>query len=443
MRRLFIIMFAVYCVCGCDLALNTNPDPLPQDTHSDGPITPANSEPPVTPTESNAAQRAIIQKNGVVTLSPQFPYIGHKYFYDQTPGDNDLPWLRQYAVDHDVFAGVDLTTPWLDREWDMMKAIVYFTSHTLTFTGENTVPAMQFRAKDILQAAAAHPEYTWACGTVGQVAVALAQAHGIPARMINGRTLEEPCVGDYCCEMYSTHWNRWVFFMPHIGAWIEHQTDGPLGVAELHEYDSMGMIQVTLIGEQTVQVPDGLGGWNTVTFPEHWDAIPAPPLVFMPSTTNMAPIPPYRSVAWWSGWFHRFATSYTTLTQRQSPLMIEVFNDNLLNQLPCFTWNPLPVVAANDPAINHPLNNVEAGVVPVNNGFEIRLLNNMDDFVEYQARESDGTWTKLDVEQHANVAVHHWQSAPGDTLTLRGVNLAGVSSPEVVIVAESVTDPPP
>ena len=437
MRRIGLLLLGLLIVWGCDAPIESIPDPEPPEPVVE---TPDESPPdePITYT-----QTVTIQKNGKVTSNPQFPYIGHKYLFDQTPGDNDLPWLRQYASDHDVFDGVDMSAPWLEREWDMMKAIVFYTSHTLTFTGENTVPEMQFRARDILEAAAAHSDYTWACGTIAQVAAALAQAHGIPARMINGRTFDDPCIGDYCCEMFSTRFNRWVFVMPHVCAWIEHQDDGPLGVAELREYDLKGMIQATLVAEQTIQVPDGNGGWTTITIPEHWDAVPAPPLVFMPSSTNMAPIPPHRSVAWWSGWFHRFAMSHTTRTQSQSPLMLEVFNESLLNELPCFTWDPIPVVAANDPNITHPLNNVEARIMVGTDAVEVQLQHNMLNFVEYQFRQPNGSWIKLEVTPQQDADMFVWHPDANDTLTLRGMNLAGLSSPEVVIVAQTTANEPP
>jgi len=182
-----------------------------------------------------ADQSSVVQilQNGRIVENPAYPYRGNKYLFEFISGDNDLPWLRQYAINHKIFAGVNMSLEWKDREWDMIKAIIYYTSHTLPFSGVNTDPdnSLLFRARMILTTAMSHPEYYWGCGSISQTAVGLAQAHGIPARMINGRTLEDPCTGDYCCEMFSTRWNRWIFLMPHVYAWIEHDTDGPLGVA--------------------------------------------------------------------------------------------------------------------------------------------------------------------------------------------------------------------
>jgi hypothetical protein len=408
------------------------PDMTPPLTSSDPP-----SEDPSDDTADNASAEIIILKNGRVVANPAYPHKSNKYHFEESPGDNDLPWLRQYAIDHNIFSGINMSLEWKDREWDMMKAIIHHTSHVLPFTGINSDPDpdLLFRAKSILSTAGSHPGNTWACGSIAQSAVGLAQAHGIPARMINGRPLEDPCAGgDYCCEMFSTRWNRWIFLMPHVYAWIEHETDGPLGAAELRQYDLDGFIQATPVPQHNELVLDAQGNWNLVSIPFHYQAVPHPPLVFMPSVANVAPTPPYIAINWWEGYFHRVALSYTTTTQQQYPIMAEVFNDDFLNHTPCFNFDPIPVIPVDNPDITYPLNNVEASVELVQDVVMVHLVTNIFDLVEFQRLGADQLWHSIEVLTDTKPGfLFVWHPTPLDVLTLRGINVAGVTSPEVVI----------
>jgi hypothetical protein len=375
----------------------------------------------------------------VAPPEPQYQYKGNHYDLDYKAGDNDLPWLRQYAIDKGIFSGINMSLEWKDREWDMMKAIIYYTSHTLPFSGINTNPGPEvlFRAKNILLEAETHPDYLWSCGSIAQVAIGLAQAHGIPARAVNGRALEDPCTGDYCCEMYSSRYNRWIFLMPHVYAWIEHQTMGPLGVAQLRAYDLAGKINAVVIPEHKELVFIN-GQWVSVTIPGHYEAVPSPPLVFMPTPVNMAPIAPFFTINWWSGYFRRLALSYVTTTQQEFPNMAEAFNDDFLNHTPCAPVPPAPVVPAESAEITYPLNNVKADVAYMaGSGQRILLTNNMFDFDHYEIRIDSGPWHPNDLLSGATPDSFIWTPVGQSTLTIRGVTKAGATSPEIVYTSSN------
>ncbi len=377
---------------------------------------------PIAPATKRTREHRNIQilQNGFVFENPTYAYTGHGYEYDVTPGDNDLPWLRQYAIDHQVFAGIDMMRDWKEREWEMIQAIIFHTSHTLTYTGINTDPALRFRAKIILTGAMEHPEYTWGCGEVSMAAAGLAQAHGIPCRLVNGHDFQNPLNSDYCCEMYSTRFNRWVFLMPHVNAWIEHETDGPLGVRELHLYDEQSLIQAR---------------YDPVEM--HWSAEPNPPLVFQPSSICQAPIPPHISMSWWSGYFHHFAFSWFMKINGPPNYMLEVFNDDFLNVT--LNYNPpVPVIAIDDLNITYPLNNVEADAALQPHAVRITVKNNMFEFIRYEMSVDAGPWGPMTLAplltaNAVDLSTYLWQPDSDSTLALRGSNLAGVNSPDVVI----------
>lgn len=382
----------------------------------------------------------VILRNGFVFDAPTFPYQGNHFYYDYTPGDNDLPWLRSYAAYKQIFAGIDMSLEWKEREWDMIKAIINHTAQTLRFSGANTDPSLTNRAKLILTGAMEHPEYLWGCGEISQAAVGLAQAFGIPARMVNGRDLVNECFGDYCCEMYSTRYNRWIFVMPHVNAWIEHAALGPLGVVQLRQYDLAGFIQSTYVAEHTTPyilngVPqfDLNGDPILITIPGHYEAIPHPPLIFMPSRVNLAPMSPYMSVNWWSGMFHHFAVSYLTTLQQEYPSMLELFNDDELNQTTCSPYPPIPVIDIEDRNITYPLNNVQASAQILGDYVLIQLKNNMIDFVEYQINLDDGGWHPIDLPTDPTSGTYLWIPGSIRQMAIRGFTQAGVTSPDVLL----------
>lgn len=363
---------------------------------------------------ASAQPSVVITRNGLVYDQPLYPYIGHGYHFDLNPGDNDLPALRAYAARRGVFDGIDLSADWKDREFEMMKAIVYHTSHHLPWSDASTDPTAGLRALRILSRAEAQPEWLWGCGDIAAAAIGLAQAHGIPARFVNGRHVLNPDSGDFCLEMFSTRYNRWVFFMAHCNAWFEDVTLGPLGVRELHEWDLAGAIQY--------EVVDGL-----------CRAIPHPPLAFMPADVCRSPVQPHYTAWWWSGMFHHFHVGWRTQLNGDLYGNNSVFNDNFLNEYYQFD-PPGPVMPIDDLNISYPLNNVEASAELAGTSVVVTLRNNLFEFDGYQIREDDGPW--IDWSSGARggpVAPLVWHPTREGCLAIRGVNVAGVHSPDVLI----------
>lgn len=352
-----------------------------------------------------------ILRNGFVYEDPAYPYIGHGYYYDDVPDDNDMPWLRQFAADHGIFDSVNMALDWKDREFEMILAIINYTSQEMHWTGWSTY-ATGYRAKDILVFNEQDPTCNWGCGKIAAAALGLAQAQGIPARRVGG-FLDPPLGVDHCLEMFSTRYNRWVFAFQHTYGWIEHQTDGPLGARELQPCDQAGMIRVR-----------NISGYL-------W-AVPAPPLVFEPSAYSHAPVWPYYSAKWWSGYFGHLFVSWKTTLNRPGGVARFIVTDEWYNQEHGTSY---PVVPIDDLDITYPLNNVEAEVQIADSDVMITLKNNMFEFVEYQMRIDDGLWQPLNLAQPDPLQeTYLWY--PIDltaTLSIRGVNVAGVHSPDVVL----------
>lgn len=355
-----------------------------------------------------------VTANGVVFPNPLYPYVGHGYYGDIEPGDNDLPWLRQFAADEGVFAEVDLTLDWKEREWEMIQAIIRYTARTLAWTDVSTRRPAKWCARLVLEDAATSRDLTWACGDIAVAAQGLAQAHGIPCRLVNGRAAYDPWSGDFCCEMYSTRFNRWVFVMPHCNAWIEHATDGPLGMRELHDYDSAGLIRTRNVNGEC-------------------HAVPVHPLQFMPTRRCRAPKAPHYTARWWAGCFQHFHVGWRSQLHGTVFSNRSVFNDNFLNEY--FGFNPPgPVMAIDDLNITYPLNNVQGQAELANDGVHVRLVNNMFEFTGYEYQEEDGPWQPVEsAPSRDGVTAFWWAPEYPATLRIRGVNLAGVHSPDVVV----------
>lgn len=351
-----------------------------------------------------------ILENGFVYENPAYPHVDHGYYYDNVPDDNDMPWLRQFAASHGIFSLVNMSLDWKDREFDMIQAIIHYTSHEMHWTGSNTCTA-GWRAKEILTVNEQDPTCNWACGKIAVVAIGLAQAQGIPARFVGGST--DYHSHDNCLEMFSTRYNRWVFVFQHTYGWIEHETDGPLGARELQPCDQAGMIQLEWI--------DG----------KRW-AVPCPPLVFQPSGYSHAPVWPYYSARWWSGYFGHMWISWTTLINRPGGYCQFIVTDQWTNQ--DLGWSA-PVVPVYELDITYPLNNVEADVALSGDDVLVTLENNMFEFVEYQMRIDGGLWQPLNLAQPDPLQeTYLWQPIGlTATLSIRGVNLAGAHSPDVVL----------
>jgi len=371
-----------------------------------------------------------IIQNGSAHGIPRYPYVGHKYNYERVPGDNDMPWLRQFAIDHGIFDKVDMTLDWKDREFDMMKAIVWYTSHHLSWTGENSIPNINHRAKTLLQANEQFPDMHWICEDIAFTAVGLAQAFGIPARVVGGRSADFPPNADNLVEMYSTRYNRWILFFQKCYGWIEHKTLGPMGLRELQTYNSVEPIQVNLV--------HGV-----------WIAQPHSVLDFLPSPLQIAPIAPYYSETWMMGLYGLLA--YTARTDPNgnypeccpvgSPSQYLVTDDLINQQNDWLGWGCCqPIVPMNDPDGNYPLNNVEGAVLPSARELVIRLRHNMFEFVRFESKIDNEAWRPMPVLGiGGGLWFYIWQPrvAPA-TLSIRGVTIAGVHSPDVVIRVTSL-----
>lgn len=376
----------------------------------------------VSATTSATPPSVQIISNGTVTGNPAYPYLGHKYQYDRVPGDNDMPWLRNFAASHDMFDDVEMDADWKDREFDMMKAIVRWTSENMTWTGTSTVPT-GYRAKNTLVEVDAHPEYTWGCGQVSAVAIGLGQAHGIPGRFVNSRTSYSPYGADYCMEFYSTRFNRWVWFCPKTYAWIEREGDGPLGVREIMAHSAVSPIMA-------------------VRNNDIWTAVPNPPLVFMPSSVNRAPIAPYFSIKWWALAWVDMCVDYKFQPNGSGaccdmPRILSVASTTNYNAVAGTSW---PVVSFQSTDINYPLNNVEASAALASDGAAlITLRNNMFEFTGYEMRVAgiegdDEGWQPLDLPQVSGFPdTYRWQPGDSAVLMIRGRTAAGVHSPDVAI----------
>jgi len=367
-----------------------------------------------------------ILQNGVVHPHPAYPYMGHKYDFEVSPGDNDMPWLRQFALDHAIFAHIDMTLDWKDREFDMMKAIVWYTSHHLSWTGESTFSDVRHRAKTILELNEQWADLSWICEDISFAAVGLAQCVGIPARAVGGRTQELSPDADMLVEMYSTRYNRWILFFQKCYGWIEHQTDGPLGMRELQQYDRTRPIRVW---------------WKT----DHWEALPHPPLVFMPLAEQTAPIWPYLSERWNTQMYQLVAYTWRNMPNGTypdccpgGPSVLYLANDEYLNeQNEYLGWGWAPVVPLDSADANYPLNNVEISAIVRADGARISLINNMFEFLNYEISEDGGAWVSLPPpnpeEPVLAASTYIWRPGEYSFLTIRGVNKAGVRSPDVLV----------
>lgn len=370
-----------------------------------------------------------IVHNGRVGPTPTYPYVGHRYFFEHTPGDNDMPWLRDFAETHGILGNVDLSLDWKDREFAMMKAIIRFTAYHMSWAENSTFPDINRRAKTILSLNEHVFGVQWGCGHSAYAAIGLAQAFGIPARAMCMRSPDLPPNADYLLEMYSTRYNRWILFFQKGFGWIEHETDGPLGIRELQNYDRADPIQAQ---------------WDWEA--GHWIAEPHPPLVFKPSVVQFAPIAPYYSERWNRDRYQFFAYTARTNPNGTYPECCPdgastqyLVNDDFVNLQNNNLGYPftLPVVPIDDPRVNYCLNNVAATATASLTGVTVRLRNNMFEFVGYEAKFNQGDWQPLTVVSPiGGSSFYFWQpTILPSTLSLRGVTIAGVHSPDIVIRA--------
>jgi len=95
-----------------------------------------------------------------------------------------------------------------------------------------------------------------------------------------------------------------------------------------------------------------------------------------------------------------------------------------------------PVMPNDNLNITYPLNNVEASIEVDGNDVFVSLRNNMFEFTEYQTRLDDATWQAFDLEAvEGQPDTFRWTPPAQDVscLFIRGVNIAGVRSPDVII----------
>lgn len=340
----------------------------------------------------------VIIQNGRIVPNPLYAYQGHGYYYDTVEGDNDLPWLRQYAIDSGLFSGIDMTQDWKKRELEMMEALVDYTANLFHWTGSDQYGPFLGRAKAILQQTAADPDSNWSCGSISLTGSGLAQAHGIPARAAAGH-LDGPGA-DVTIEMYSTTVNRWLQFLPHTAGWFGDLHVGRLGVHEIKQFDDMGMNLRTGAILPLLHLPD--------------------------ETYDRAPVSPFNSNHWWEGYYAHPSVSYINRLQCLPGLGLRKFDyvawDDWLNVNYGKNW---PVFTDIDD-VNAPINNVVASVEVVSDTAVITLTHNMREFVRYEASTNGSAWQTV-------TSPFDWTPDPNDELIIRGVGLGDVHSPDVGI----------
>jgi len=416
---------------------------------------------------------------------------------------------------------INMSLPWKDREFEMMKAINWWVSHLMTFTGSDTATGLYpddynpvpiqpndpeyIDVKDLFEATLTIPtairarengrRFGWSCGTSASATVSLAMAHGILGRLINGQRIEYfPPVGhdfnlggDYCCELYSTRFNRWVFFFQHSYAWFEDKSLGnggePIGIKELVANDRFLADSISLHTDGRPGVGDFPNG-SYVTPPIEWvaylncgpneenfikwtwvaAAAPSNRLRFMPE--NLIPIPstPHfgyamlpptqacsdtrtygtsATIAWWKAHFRYMLMTYKTRPNTGlTPNPFYNGCDYIIteeNQAANFTREVLgnfPLCQAASPSLTYSLNNVHASASFLNETTVlIQLSHNLFSFLRYETSLDGGPWQPISLHQpNPNVTAYHWFiSDCGSRLAIRGVNLAGVHSPDVVV----------
>jgi Regulator of Chromosome Condensation (RCC1) repeat protein/galactose oxidase-like protein len=287
-------------------------------------------------------------------------------------------------------------------------------------------------------------DYVWSCGAIQQMFAGLCVAHGIPARRISG--MSQACAGDVIVEVFSTRWNKWILFWPIAGRWVENAAGIPLSHADMRAHYAAANYSLGPSYDRAI----GRRGWKAT-------ATNGSGLVFQPNAVCTAPLHPQVALKWWSDTlivnpifpddddhdhFERNATTSLSKYNQPDPQSSTVlWNDFFVIDAHCEThFYGSPITYDDDPNLTYPINNVHAeAVLMQDDPFKVRitLTHNMvvgtGGFEHYEMSLNDGlSWTMLALEAEGP-GVYNWYPTDSTTLMIRGVNVAGVHSPDVVI----------
>ena len=283
-------------------------------------------------------------------------------------------------------------------------------------------------------------DQVWSCGAIQQMFSGLCVAHGIPARRVEGWSLG--CAADTIVEAFSTRWNKWILFWHYTGNWVENAAGIPLSQAEMRAHYAAADYSISPGYELEI----GRRGWRATAQNDSG-------LVFQPNAVCTAPLHPRIEARWWSDTlkvnpvspaddhdhFERnFTTSLTRAHQPNPTANIVLLNDYTDIDAICGTNLSSNLMSFDgDPNLTYPINNVQAEAELVQETppkVRITLQHNMvvgtGEFSHYEKSLDNGqTWTEL----QALLGVYDWYPTGSAILMIRGVNDAGVHSPDVVI----------
>ena len=285
--------------------------------------------------------------------------------------------------------------------------------------------------------------HVWICASVSETILGLCVAHGIPARLVGGYGIH--CSRDEMVEVFSTRFNKWIFLLGPYGSWVEDGNGVPQSLSDLRRHQAYGDIAITR-GYSLSEVGYSASARN------------GSGLVFKPDSICSAPLAPHLTIPWWSGYTTALGgvddeegdllrytqTGFISRLNSPAPVGQDLLNDqyivDVLNSQCNLGLVNFTVVSIDDPNLTYPLNNVQATARLVGPyDVEITLVHNMNDntpdaaFDHYEMSIDGGaSWHLLWLEDLGG-GVYLWFPAGPSTLMIRGVNVAGVHSPEVVV----------
>ncbi|HKQ49267.1 MAG TPA: hypothetical protein VJZ71_14440 [Phycisphaerae bacterium] len=280
----------------------------------------------------------------------------------------------------------------------------------------------------------------WSCGSLAYAVIGMCVAHGIPARRVGGNDVN--CGGDVMVEVYSTRFNKWVLFFPHANRWIEGADGIPQSIAQMRAHHDAGNYAITVAYEA------GFVGRGYRAIPANGSG-----LVFQPHPICTAPIFPHIPLAWWSNtlltppaetdlfeYNHTFAANkWNHFPPQGDSISAFLYDDYEDVSAECGGgWLNVPVVADDDTNLTYPLNNIQATAERQDvNKVQLTFIHNMNPktggFDHYETSLDGGnTWETIALE-FVGEGVYNWYPTTNATLMIRGVNEAGVHSPDIVI----------
>jgi len=290
--------------------------------------------------------------------------------------------------------------------------------------------------------------HTWGCDTIASVALGMCVAHGIPVRLVEGG--DTSCQTDWIIEIFSTKFNKWILAWTQPGRWVEDADGIPQSLAEIRDHHAAGNYAIVDVGYEL-----GINGYRAIAQNNSG-------LVFKPSPVWATSLFPNFSVKWWSDMLftqpetrdfftHNFTYPTEKLNNSTPSSSIVLYDDysDIDNVCEYQDNSSFPIVpgGTTDENLTYPLNNVEASAVVIApNKVHITLVNNMVAgtglFDRYETSLDGGvSWQTLSLESEGG-GVYNWYPTQAATLMIRGVNIAGVHSPDVVIRASVVWEWP-